>query len=180
MCKYEKGHQITSAFTDGAVQKGAYKHSSQRLKRSIDFLGAERVKMTSLAHGSPRSSTRDLSNKEQSQERQTDGAGKRNKEEGVVRSPKAFPPLQGRAGPISSGKPEPGFVLRLLWLAATSGDPALCLQESSGKGRAAGGPVTLAVKDFSGRFTCSCKCTVYPENTGRHARQDRDDIAWLL
>lgn len=69
MCKYEKGHQITSAFTDGAVQKGAYKHSSQRLKRSIDFLGAERVKMTSLAHGSPHSSTRDLSNKEQSQEK---------------------------------------------------------------------------------------------------------------
>lgn len=69
MCWYEKGHQITSALTDGAVQKGDYKHSSQRLKRSIDFLGVERVKMTSLAHGSPHFSTRDLSNKEQSQEK---------------------------------------------------------------------------------------------------------------
>lgn len=38
--------------------------------------------------------------------------------------------------------------------------------------------MTLAVKDFSGRFTCSCKGTVYPKGTGRRAQQDLNDSAW--
>lgn len=54
MCKYEKGHQITAdAYRLGLLRRESVSHASQILKRSIDFLGAEGVKITSLAQRQP-------------------------------------------------------------------------------------------------------------------------------
>lgn len=95
--KYEKGHQIISAFTDWAAQRESIKHSPLRLKRSIDFLGAEGVKITCLTQHSHCSATLDLSNKEQSQEKANDRAGKRDKGKGIIWPWKTFPGLSMEA-----------------------------------------------------------------------------------
>ena len=106
--------------------------------------------MTSLVHGSPCSSTWDLYDKEQSQEK-AERAGKRHKEEGTgcLRKPSQAAALS-RLHPLR--KPAPGVVLWLLWLTATLGGAALHLQESCGDGTVGGGAEARGrwQPDFSG------------------------------
>lgn len=64
----------------GAAQKRVYKTLFTETQRSIDFLGAEGVKITSLAQRLPLLLHPDLLNKEQSQEK-----GERELERGTKR-----------------------------------------------------------------------------------------------
>lgn len=71
----------------GLLRREWIKHSSQ----SIDFLGAEGVKITSLAQSQHCTSALDLYEKKNKvRERQKDGAGKKDKEGRIVWFPNSF------------------------------------------------------------------------------------------
>lgn len=137
----------------GLLRREWIKRSSQRLERSIDFLGAEGVKITSLGQRQHCSSTLDLYKK-----RTKSGKGRKMElERGTKRKA-----LSGSRIPSSGRSTEQGDFLQenqnqvvcrgcCGWQLPV-GTPALCLQESSGKGhgRVGSGPMTLAAKDFSG------------------------------